>query len=184
MVLALLIPGAFMIATENVLNDATALELGFDSIQLGIFAASLNLVGVLVSEKTAWVMRHLKSAWLYVGSIGLYITTLLIMPKATFFIGALLLLTRFGVQTLFGNYESVRINAVIDSKYRATTLSTFSLIRNIPYVLTATLIGAMMNAYTAKVFSLYFGLALIICLFAFVLLTKSTAATQASKEIK
>lgn len=172
MVLALLIPGAFMVATENVLNDATALELGFDSIQLGIFAASLNLVGVLVSEKTAWVMRHLKSAWLYVGSIGLYIMTLLIMPKATFFIGALLLLTRFGVQTLFGNYESVRINAVIDSRYRATTLSTFSLIRNIPYVLTATLIGSMMNLYSAKVFSMYFGMVFILSIGIFVVYAK------------
>lgn len=164
MALALLIPGAFMIATENVLNDATAVELGFSSIQLGIFATLLYLFGVLVSEKTGWIITKLSSTWLYAGTIGVYVVTLLLMPKATFIAGALLLLTRYGVQTFFGNYESVRINAVIDSKYRATTLSTFSLLRNIPYVLSATLIGIMMNVYTAKLFSMYFGVILLIAL--------------------
>ena len=38
MSLLFLVPSAFMIATENVLNDATAIELGFKSTQLGIFA--------------------------------------------------------------------------------------------------------------------------------------------------
>lgn len=158
MALALLIPGSFMIATENVLNDATAVELGFNSIQLGIFATILYLFGVLVSEKTSWLMGKLSSTWLYVGAIAIYSATLLLMPKATFLAGAVLLLTRYGIQTIFGNYESIRINAVTDSKYRATTLSTFSLLRNIPYVLSATFIGILMNHYTAKLFSLYFGL--------------------------
>lgn len=167
MALALLIPGAFMIATENVLNDATAVELGFNSVQLGIFATILYLVGVVVSEKTDWFISKLSPIWLYGGTIVVYATTLLLMPKATFIAGALLLLTRYGVQTFFGNYESVRINAVIDSRYRATTLSTFSLIRNIPYVLTATLIGTLMNVYTAKLFSMYFALILLTTLATF-----------------
>ena len=164
MALGLLIPGAFMIATENVLNDATAVELGFSSIQLGIFATILYLFGVLVSEKTDWLMGKFSSTWLYLGTILVYSVTLLFMPKATFVIGAMLLLTRYGVQTFFGNYESVRINAVTDSKYRATTLSTFSLLRNIPYVLSATFIGVLMSHYTAKLFSMYFGLILLISL--------------------
>ncbi len=167
MALALLIPGAFMIATENVLNDATAVELGFNSVQLGIFATILYLVGVVVSEKTDRFIGKMSPIWLYGGTIAMYAATLILMPKATFVAGALLLLTRYGVQTFFGNYESVRINAVIDSRYRATTLSTFSLIRNIPYVLTATLIGVLMNTYTAKLFSMYFGLTLIITLVIF-----------------
>lgn len=164
MALALLIPGAFMIATENVLNDATAVELGFNSIELGIFATLLYLFGVLVSEKTDWLISKLSSTWLYLGTILIYSATLLLMPKATFVAGAVLLLTRYGVQTFFGNYESVRINAVTDSQYRATTLSTFSLLRNIPYVLSATFIGVLMNHYTAKLFSMYFAVTLIIAL--------------------
>jgi hypothetical protein len=72
--------------------------------------------------------------------------------------GTILLLVRYGVQTIFDNYQSVRINEIADSRYRATTLSTFNLLRNIPYVFCATGIGFLMNIYTAKTFSLYFGL--------------------------
>lgn len=167
MVMAFLIPGAFMIATENVLNDATAVELGFSSIQLGIFATILYLFGVLVSEKTEWLSSRLNTRWIYGGSVAIYALTLLVMPKAVFLTGAILLLVRYGTQTFFGNYESVRINSVIDSRYRATTLSTFSLLRNIPYVLTATVIGMMMNFYTAKTFSMYFGIIFLSCLIGF-----------------
>lgn len=167
MVMAFLIPGAFMIATENVLNDATAVELGFSSIQLGIFATILYLFGVVVSEKTEWLSSRLNAKWIYGGSVAIYALTLLVMPKAAFLTGAILLLVRYGTQTFFGNYESVRINAVIDSRYRATTLSTFSLLRNIPYVLTATVIGMMMNFYTAKTFSMYFGIIFLSCLVGF-----------------
>lgn len=180
MALALLIPGAFMIATENVLNDATAVELGFSAIQLGIFATLLYLFGVLVSEKTDWLIGKFSSTWLYLSTIAVYSATLLFMPKATFVAGALLLLTRYGIQTFFGNYESIRINAVTDSKYRATTLSTFSLLRNIPYVLSATFIGILINHYTAKLFSMYFGVILLITLGIFALTRYSMAKLATS----
>ena len=157
----LLIPSAFMLATENVINDATALELGFNSIQLGIFASILYLFGVFVSEKSEWLMNKLNSKWFYVILIVVYVTTLVTMPWASFWIGATLLLLRYGAQTIFGNYRSVRLNAVIDSRYRATTLSTFSLLEGVPYILGATGIGLLMNIYTAKVFSMYFGIGVV-----------------------
>jgi len=161
--LLFLIPGAFMIATDNVLNDATALELGFTSVQLGIFVTILYLFGVFVSEQSTWIIKKLNSRWLYSTMLGLYIGTLLTMPKAGFLIGGILLLLRYGAATVFGNYESVRINAVIDSRYRATTLSTLSLMKNIPYVLGATSMGILMNIYTTKIFSFYFGLLALVC---------------------
>lgn len=162
MVLLFLLPGAFMIATENVINDATAIELGFNSAQLGIFVTTLYLLGVLVSEKTEWIVGKLNSKHLYILMLTIYLTTLLVIPKANLVVGALLLLVRYGASTIFNNYESIRINAVIESKYRATTLSTFNLFKNIPYVFAATGIGVLMNIYTAKIFSLYFGVVLIV----------------------
>lgn len=164
MVLAFLVPGAFMVASENVLNDATAVELGFDSIGLGIFTTGLYLFSVAVSEKTDWLSKKFNFKWIYLGSILIYSLTLIAIPKAAIVFGAILLLLRHGVQTFFGNYQSIRLNKVISSKYRVTTLSTFSLLRNIPYVLTATFIGALMNIYSAKLFSFYFGIIFLISL--------------------
>lgn len=167
LVLALLIPGSFMIATENVINDASAVELGFDSVGLGIFTTILYLSGVFISEKTEWINKKFSTKNIYIGTIGIYILTLLLIPKTAIIAGALLLLIRHMFQTFFGNYQSIRINAFISSKYRATTLSTYSLIRNIPYVLFATSIGVMMNIHTAKLFSFYLGVVLILCLAGF-----------------
>jgi hypothetical protein len=162
MTLLFLIPGAFMLATENLINDATAIELGFNSVELGIFATGLYLFGVLVSEKSEWIMNKLSSKWLYAVLLIAYVSTLIIMPTVGLVLGGVLLFVRYGAATVFGNYESTRINAVIDSKYRATALSTFSLLRNIPYVFGATAIGLLMNLYTVRTFSLYFGILVVL----------------------
>lgn len=159
-----LIPSSFMIATENVINDATAVQLGFTSIQLGIFATVMYLFGIFASEHSSWIMNKLNSKSIYGLMLVVYISTLIFIPQNSLIVGAGFLLVRYGAATVFANYESVRINAVIDSRYRATTLSTFSLIKNIPYIFTATFIGIAMNSYGAITFSLYFGLLLLIIL--------------------
>lgn len=160
-VIALLIPSAFMVATENVLSDATAVELGLNSLQLGMYASVLFMVGVVFSESTEKILKIFKSKTIYLILISLYIITLVLMPVAGIIAGIALLFARYAVQTVYDNFTSVRLNAVIESKYRATTLSTYSLIRNIPYVIFATGIGVMMNLLTAKTFSMYFGTLLI-----------------------
>lgn len=156
-VIALLIPSAFMVATENVLSDATAVELGLNSLQLGMYASVLFMVGVVFSESTEKILKIFKSKTIYLILISLYLITLVLMPVAGIIAGIALLFARYAVQTVYDNFTSVRLNAVIKSKYRATTLSTYSLIRNIPYVIFATGIGVMMNLLTAKTFSMYFG---------------------------
>jgi len=159
--LLFLIPSSFMIATENVINDATAVELGFTSIQLGIFATVMYLFGIFASEHSSWIMKRLNAKSIYTFMLTIYISTLLFIPNTSLLVGAGLLLLRYGAATVFANYESVRINAVIDSKYRATTLSTFGLIKNIPYIFSATFIGIAMTNYGTTIFSMYFGLILV-----------------------
>jgi MFS family permease len=165
--LLFLVPSSFMIATENVINDATAVQLGFTSVQLGIFATVMYLFGIFASEQSSWIIKILHSRFIYIGLLAIYLITLLIIPQASLIIGAVLLLVRYGAATIFGNYESVRINEVIDSRYRATTLSTFSLLKNIPYIFAATFIGVAMNNYGAMIFSMYFGILLAVMLLLF-----------------
>ncbi len=152
-----LIPSSFMIATENVINDATAVELGLTSVQLGIFATVMYLFGIFASEHSSRIIKNLNSKLIYSFMLAIYISTLLFIPQASLLVGS-------GAATVFSNYESVRINAVIDSRYRATTLSTFSLIKNIPYIFAATFIGLAMNRYGAATFSMYFGFSLTVIL--------------------
>jgi hypothetical protein len=53
------------------------------------------------------------------------------------------------------------INKQTESKYRATTISTFNMLKNLPYVLTAAFIGRLMDIISARHFAFYFGLALL-----------------------
>ena len=56
---------------------------------------------------------------------------------------------------------SVALNKKIESNIRATTLSSLSLLRSIPYAIGGSFIGAMvLTAGGAKNFALYFGLVL------------------------
>lgn len=154
----LLIPGAIMVATENVLNDATALEYGFNSIELGFLATLLYLFGAIVSNWSDKLMNWWRKNTFYILIIGGYVISMLLTPIVTLYMGGLLLVVRWGFQTIYGNFVSVAINRQTESKYRATTLSTYALLNNIPYALGATGIGILMNIFTAKVFSQYLGI--------------------------
>lgn len=162
MTLLFIVPSSFMVATENVINDASAIELGFNSVQLGIFASGLFLFGTIVSEKSHWIIERIGTKMIYKVLLAIYVITLLLIPKMAIVAGTILLFIRYGVQTVFDNYQSAKINEVIESRYRATSLSTFSLLRNIPYLLGATGIGVLMNMYTARTFSMYFGIAFVV----------------------
>lgn len=159
MIMLFIVPSAFMVGTENLLNDASAIELGYSSLEFGVYASAMFLFGVFVSEKSDWIINKVGAKYIYNALLIGYLLSLLLIPKLAIVAGTAMLLFRYGVQTIYDNYQSARINAVIESRYRATSLSTFSLLRNIPYLLGATGIGVMMNIYTARTFSMYFGIA-------------------------
>jgi len=66
------------------------------------------------------------------------------------------------VGSLSTPWISVVVNREIESKYRATTISTISLVSKIPYVVAAVLAGTMIDGGTFWLFNLSVGI--IICL--------------------
>jgi len=58
----------------------------------------------------------------------------------------------------------VLINKNTKSKYRATTISTFNMIKNIPYLLFAYLIGSLSGTISARYTALVLGLLLLFLL--------------------
>jgi hypothetical protein len=51
--------------------------------------------------------------------------------------------------------SSVTINNSTESRYRATTLSTFNMIKNIPHVFSAYFVGLLAIAIQQKILALY-----------------------------
>src|SRR2546423_1137885 len=94
--------------------------------------------------------------------IGILIAlSLLVSPWLGMILGGILLIFRSSLQAMYINLSSVFINHHTESKYRATTLSTFSLLRNIPYLIAAYFLGSFADTYSAIVLSSILGIILL-----------------------
>lgn len=171
----LLIIGLFMHIPEEILDDVLAVEFGFAPEQLGILWGVILLVSAAVSQLTPYIKRNFEvEKSLFVIGV-LTAITLIVSPWLGLVVGGLSLIIRVPLRTTYHNLVSIIVNENTESRYRATTLSTFSLIRNLPYVAGAYFIGVLMDVYTAKVFAFALGvfLLLIMCMYLASLFTKA-----------
>ena len=100
-------------------------------------------------------------------------------PIAGLIIGGLSLILRSAVQTIIVNLTSVVINENVESKYRATALSSFNMFKNLPYVLSAYLLGSLMDTITARNFAFVLGVLLGTLLLINSIRTKNTSKRYA-----
>ncbi|MBI2033353.1 MAG: MFS transporter [Candidatus Levybacteria bacterium] len=160
----LLVIGGFSVMAAESVNDFLGVEFGFRPEELGILWAVILLIGGLVSQAAPHFKKYTQelTAVFFIGvAIAL---TFLISPVVGLWIGGLSLLIRVCFQGLFRSLSMVLINEKTPSQYRATTISSFNLLQNIPYVATAFYIGSLSDLYTAKIVSGWMGAALLLLL--------------------
>ncbi|MBP9718872.1 MAG: MFS transporter [Candidatus Levybacteria bacterium] len=160
----LLAIGLVVVICDEMLNSFLGVEFGFKPESIGILWAVIYLVSAFASQLTPYITKFMpydKSIIL----IGVLIAvSLIVSPWLGLVIGGFSLLLRSSLQAVYGNVSSIIINDHTESRYRATTLSTFNLIKNIPYVLTAYLLGSMADTYSAVVLASILGVVLMIML--------------------
>ena len=145
----LLSVGFFVVINSEMLNSFLGVELGFDAKQLGVLWSIIFLVSAGASQFTPVLYRK------FGGRVSIAITgavigiTLLASPLLGMMLGAAVLMVRSAFEGIFGNLASIIVNNNTQSKYRATTISTFHMIKNIPYVLLAFLIGSISDRISA-----------------------------------
>jgi len=150
---------AFFTILYQSVNDALVIEFGFKGTQLGVFYAGIFIVSALGVQLTPWLKRYLKP-YQIITIIGVvFSATLMISPFVMMFVGGLTVYLRETFGQILINLTSNEVNRDIPSKFRATTLSTFSMLKSLPYMFFAILIGHLMDLYTARVFAFWFGLA-------------------------
>jgi MFS family permease len=158
--LLLLSVGVIVVIMDEMLNGFLAVEFGFKERSIGILWGVIYLVAASASQLTPTLKKRfgLQLAFIMVG--GLMALLLLLTPKLGLILGGISLLLGTSFQALTGNFISIAINENTQSRYRATTLSTFNMFKNIPYVLGAYFIGSLADIYSAKwlAFSLGVGL--------------------------
>lgn len=162
MTVKLLILGGVFVVLDEMLEAFLLVEFGFKAQAMGIIYAIIYILSAFSSQLTPRLTQKFKlnSALIFIGLITA--ASLIISPFVGMIIGGLVILLRYNLAPVFNNLSSVMINQNTESKYRATTISTFNMIKNMPYVLSAFFIGHLMDIMSARVFAFYFGLALLI----------------------
>ena len=149
----------------KILGPSQAREYGMDSLGVGILFGT----GYIISAFASQAFPKLVS---WIGSKKLLVVTFLILLSSFVFakftgivIGSVLIIARISSSTTFWNIESSILNPLIESKNRATTLSTFALMTQLPYALLAYTIGDIIDKTSPNHFALILGIAIISLLF-------------------
>jgi MFS family permease len=178
----LLSVGFVVVITDEMLNSVLGVEFGFGAEAMGVFWAGIFLVSAAANQLIPIINKNIneKLAIVFTGLvIGL---SLVISPWLGLLAGGLSLLIRNSFQSIYYGLSSVSINKVTASKYRATTLSTFNMIKNLPYVLGAYFFGFLADKYSAKKTAFYLGIVLIILLLTSTASTTTTSASTTTRK--
>ena len=156
-IIILLTVGAFFVILYESVDDALVIEFGFKSYQLGIFYTGLYAISALGVQLAPYLRRKLSTSKLMMLIGMIFSGTLMFSPFVMMFIGGLTIYTRAIFGQIMLNSALEEVNRGIVSKFRATTLSTFNMLKSLPYAIFAVLIGHLMDVYTARNFAFWFG---------------------------
>jgi MFS family permease len=150
----LAVTGGMFLFTFGLIQPAIATSFGFFADEQALVFAALALITALLMPL---LPRLRKPGSDYAGLIGFTLLLAVGFALAALPLGAwgfvALLCIRVGGE-LGRTWASIVVNEHTPSEYRATTLSTVALLTKIPYVLTAILAGAMVEAGTLGWFNL------------------------------
>lgn len=159
----LVVTGGLMVFVYNLLDDLLAVEYGFTPVTISwLFALACLVAGLATYLIPRWNLK-LSLIRSLVWPIAIISICLILSPFIGMWLSAGLLMIRVIGESVYQNYTSVAINENTSSEVRATTLSSLSLLRNIPYALLGTMVGgAVTLAGGAKNFAMYYGILLVV----------------------
>lgn len=153
--------GFFIVIMYEIMDDALAVGYGFKPTQLSYLWAFVSILAAIVSQATPRFMKIIPpKRGILLLSFGMG-ALLLLSPLNGLLIGGVLLTTRIMMQVIFKNFSVVIINQNIESKYRATTISTMVMLTNIPYAVSAFFIGGSIDMVGIQQIALFMGIGML-----------------------
>ncbi len=145
--LILVTNGVAFLYGAGIIQPAIAQKFGFDATTFSIFSAISLAIGALFMRSVPWLRKHLTDTQ------GMYIIALMlavgfagvVLPYGMV-AGALIMLVISLVRSLTFPWTAIVVNRELESKYRATTLSAIEMIKKLPYIATAAITGALIDA--------------------------------------
>ncbi len=156
-----IIIGAGYFIASNILGISQAREYGMDSRGVGLLFSAGYLISALVSQIFPRLKNWLGAKNLLIATVCVLIGSFIFAKSAGVAIGSILIISRISSSTTFRNIRSSVLNRFIDSKNRATAISTLILLSQLPYVLVAYTIGDYIDKSSPNSFAFILGLAMI-----------------------
>lgn len=142
-------------------NDILAVEFGYDPMKLGYAAAIMSLGGAISTYFLIdWTNKFNNKVVFLIGSL-LFAMTLILSPYIGLILGGVMMLARYILDPIINNEVSDILNSEIDSKNRATALSTFNMLKRIPYMVFIYTIGASSDVISPMTIAVILGIILV-----------------------
>lgn len=153
----LIITAAFSVFAYQILIDLLMVEFGFNGMQIGILVSAIFVISALASQATSFLTQKFQLLKLIFIINFLIAISFMMLSKLHLYYGAIAILFWAALNTLCANLSSIALNKKIVSRYRATTISTLTMLAKLPYIFGAVFIGQFMQIYSAKFFALIMG---------------------------
>lgn len=152
------------VISDEMLESVLAVEYGFSPQFIGPFFALLFLISAGASTLTPILNRrfHINTLLFILGLV--LAVSYIVSPFVGILFGGVMMILRESIMRIFNNGASIVINNYTSSSIRVTTLSTFSMVKNLPYAAVAFFMGVWMDKITSQWVAFYLGSGLIVAL--------------------
>jgi len=171
-IIKLLAISSFAVIFVDILDGTLAIHFRFNERSLGILFALIPFISAVGNHFYLKIKSKIGEKKLLLFIFITFILITGISPIYGLFFGGISLLYRNFFYPFIDIMASNTINRFVESKYRTTTLSTFIMIKKLPYVLFAYIIGRSIDKISPSRVSLWFSI--LLGVLALILYTSST----------
>lgn len=152
---SLFILASFAKVLIEMLDPALALDFGYTDYSLGILYAIVALVTAVGTHFYPTIKRLLPIRILVPVLILSFLGITALSPIAGMIIGTTTLMYRNIFYRVIDIISADSINKFVETKYRATALSSFTMLISIPYIFVALLVGYSIDQQSASLVALW-----------------------------
>lgn len=142
--------GVFQTFAWELLDDMAVVAYGYNAAQIGVLYSVLMFLTVPFGFLYHWAQQRFSKVALLFAGIGVLVLNYLFSPVIGVYAWTALFLIRVVYSPIMEAAITHLINTHTDSKVRATTISTYELVRKIPYLLLAGMIGGWVDLWGVK----------------------------------
>jgi MFS family permease len=154
--------GTFWTIAYEIIDDASVVAFGYDAVGIGLLYSITTLITIPFSLVYENLSKKYSSFTLIIGAILVLVLNYIFSPWIGTIVWTGLFLLRVIYSPIRDGAVTELINTRTPSKIRATTISTYELLRKIPFLILAGYIGSLMDIHGVQWLGFWFALLLLI----------------------